>query len=128
MRNRAKCKKCNSVIESYHATDMVFCKCGEIYVDGGDALQCGAGDFSNFIRVDDKGNEIVVKVMEKDSEKKDVNPLYSKKPDRNELIKMFEEITNSYDRLPQGAMEAACTNYDLHSCMFLILQILKSSH
>ena len=35
MRNRAKCKLCSSVIESYHRYDEVSCKCGEINISGG---------------------------------------------------------------------------------------------
>lgn len=123
MRNRAKCKKCQSIIESFHATDMVFCKCGRIYVDGGDALKCGADDFNDFLRVDDQGNEIEIKVVE---ENKDEKPLYIDKPGRDELIKMLEEVINSYDRMPPIAMDAHCTNRDLQSCMFLMLQILRS--
>lgn len=33
--NRAKCKKCDDVITSYHVHDFVKCKCGAIAVDGG---------------------------------------------------------------------------------------------
>ena len=34
-RNRAKCKKCQDVIESKHRHDFVTCKCGSISLDGG---------------------------------------------------------------------------------------------
>ena len=33
--NKAKCKRCFSVIESRHRHDFVWCKCGAIAVDGG---------------------------------------------------------------------------------------------
>lgn len=33
--NKARCKKCNDVIESKHQHDFVSCRCGEIFVDGG---------------------------------------------------------------------------------------------
>ena len=35
VRNRAKCKKCEKVIESLHRHDFKTCKCGAIFVDGG---------------------------------------------------------------------------------------------
>lgn len=34
-RNRAKCKKCEDVIESTYGHDFKQCKCGAIFVDGG---------------------------------------------------------------------------------------------
>lgn len=33
--NRARCRKCDDVIESYNRHDFVWCKCGAIAVDGG---------------------------------------------------------------------------------------------
>lgn len=34
-KNSVRCKKCNTVIESKHRNDLVFCPCGNIGVDGG---------------------------------------------------------------------------------------------
>lgn len=33
--NKAKCRKCEDIIESKHVHDFVTCKCGAISVDGG---------------------------------------------------------------------------------------------
>lgn len=33
--NKAKCLKCQTVIESVHRHDFVRCKCGAVFVDGG---------------------------------------------------------------------------------------------
>lgn len=33
--NKAQCLNCNEIIESKHRHDLVICKCGDIYVDGG---------------------------------------------------------------------------------------------
>jgi len=33
--NKAKCLKCEDIIESKHRHDFVRCKCGAIFVDGG---------------------------------------------------------------------------------------------
>jgi hypothetical protein len=66
MRNRAKCKLCSSIIESMKLDDYVSCKCGAITINGGTyAYECRANHWENFIRVDDEGNEIIVKVEEK---------------------------------------------------------------
>lgn len=48
-KNAARCKLCKCRIESKSRHDFVFCKCGEIYVDGGlDYLRRGANDLNNF--------------------------------------------------------------------------------
>ena len=55
MKNRAKCKLCNSIIESFHRHDYVTCACGEIAVDGGlDYFKVIARDYANFLRIDDE--------------------------------------------------------------------------
>jgi hypothetical protein len=35
IKNSARCRKCNSIIESKHRHDFVWCKCQSIAVDGG---------------------------------------------------------------------------------------------
>lgn len=35
LKNKAKCLKCGDIIESKHRHDFVFCKCGDLAVDGG---------------------------------------------------------------------------------------------
>ncbi|WP_435886896.1 DUF7695 domain-containing protein [Streptomyces anulatus] len=35
LRNRARCRKCDDIIESLHRHDFRSCKCGAISVDGG---------------------------------------------------------------------------------------------
>ena len=48
--NRAKCLKCGDIIVSKHHYDFQRCKCGAIFVDGGnDYWRCG-GDLSNLLR------------------------------------------------------------------------------
>lgn len=116
MKNRAKCKLCNDTIESYHSTDYVICKCGEIAVDGGDALYCFAKDFNNFLRVDDQGNEIIVKV-------KDVKQLdTSTKSSKEDLLFALEETIKSYDNLPTEARYAPVN----HSDLLVVLRLLSS--
>ncbi|WP_423135861.1 DUF7695 domain-containing protein [Mammaliicoccus sciuri] len=41
IRNIAKCKICDDVIESKHTHDYVMCKCDVIFLDGGQRKQRG---------------------------------------------------------------------------------------
>lgn len=127
MRNRAKCKLCGDVIESFHSTDLVLCKCGEIEVDGGEALRCAAGDWNNFLRVDDQGNEIVVTVKNKDGFTDEENrELINHKPNKRELIEMLDEMVRNIEKLPTRAMSEPITHYDFAAALMLISQILKT--
>jgi hypothetical protein len=48
--SKAKCLKCNDIIESKHRHDFVRCSCKEIFLDGGDEyLRAGANDLSNIL-------------------------------------------------------------------------------
>ena len=38
-KNRVRCKKCNDIIESLYTHDFKRCKCGAIFVDGGQDYQ-----------------------------------------------------------------------------------------
>lgn len=120
MKNRAKCKLCNSIIESFHATDYVMCKCEEIALDGGDALYCFARDFKNFVRVDDEDNEVIVTMKE------DVKPLDMKKPSKEDLLAMLDEHIKSYERLPEVGLYSYVTQADLLSSLLLLQSILRS--
>lgn len=124
MRNRAKCKKCESIIESFHRHDHVTCKCGEIAIDGGpDYFRCMANELSNIIRVDDEGNEIIPVIRDKE----DVKPLDIglPKPSKQDKIKMLEEIIQGYERLSETGLNSYVTNYDLLSALMLLLSILR---
>lgn len=118
MKNRAKCKLCKSIIESFHSTDYVTCSCGEISVDGGEALLCAAKEWKNFVRVDDEGNEILVKVKDTPIE------IPHEKPTKKDLLKMLTDMVENYEKLPQHAMTAPVTNYDLWAALALLSSIL----
>lgn len=124
MKNRAKCKLCQAVIESYHPQDYVSCSCGEIAIDGGlDYFKVVAKDYSNFLRIDDEGNEIVVKVKEKEEV---ADPLHiDSKPTKEDLLKMLDELYNSIDALPAHAKTSPITHYDFGSLISLLSLILK---
>lgn len=136
MKNRAKCKLCNTIIESFHSTDYVICKCDEIAVDGGDALLCYAKDFSNFLRVDDEGNEIIVKEKVPETTKSStelsgrqgpylVNEQKPPTP-RDELIKELEGMIQTIENLPERALYQPVTQCELASVLMLLSAILRS--
>jgi hypothetical protein len=53
--NRAKCRLCQDVIVSKSRYDFVSCKCGEIFVDGGnDYWRRGAKNFNNLLTYNGK--------------------------------------------------------------------------
>lgn len=52
IKNKAKCLKCKDIIESAYRHDLVKCKCGAIFVDGGkDYQRYGFDDAKNFKRL-----------------------------------------------------------------------------
>lgn len=123
MRNRAKCKLCESIIESFHSTDMVQCKCGEISVDGGEALYCAAKDWHNFLRVDDMGNIIIPKIKTKE----EVNPIESSsKPTKKELLDILDCMVKNMEELPQNALVSSINHYDLLSVLILLSSIFRA--
>lgn len=144
MRNRAKCKLCNSIIESFHATDYVDCKCGEIGVDGGEALRCCAKSWDNFLRVDDEGNEIPVKIEEltkydradmepysyDESEKRNASTnekqqAHDTKPHKKDIIIMLDNMISDYDKLPQHVLQSPISHYDFLSLLLIISAFAK---
>lgn len=138
MKNRAKCKLCSSVIESFHSTDWIVCKCEEIAVGGGDALQCAARNWNNFLRIDDEGNEIEVKTSfaetgghgnnhdnqnqkNKNEATNDTSHVFT----RDELMNMLSEMIKNIDNLPPHVMSAPITHYDFSSLMILLLALFR---
>ncbi len=117
MRNRAKCKKCGTILESLNANDWIYCDCNEIGISGGkDNYRCFASDFSNFLRVDDEGNEVVVSV--KPAEEK-------QSPTKQDLMQELAEMIKSIDGLPGHAKLTAINHYDYGSLLYLILALFK---
>lgn len=127
MKNRAKCKICQLIIESYHSTDYVSCKCGHIAVDGGVAMRCYADDWNNFVRVDDEGNEIIIKICNELPSKlscESINP--EEKPSKEKMLELLDEMIKTYDSLPEHAKSTYVSHYDLLSALILISSILRS--
>jgi len=131
MKNRAKCKLCSSIIESFHNTDYVTCKCGHISVYGGPSLmQCGAENWDNFLRVDDNGSEVVVKIRDVNAlfdPKKTTSEIIQDRPTKQELISILDEMIAKIDTLPQHAMTAPISHYDYSALLILLSSIFKVS-
>lgn len=130
MKNRAKCKLCEEIIESHFLEDNVSCKCGEISISGGELKNwCAAKNWENFLRIDDEGNEVVPKIVIKPLsdllDDPDVKPLYNEKPTKEEMVEMLDKMIKSIEDLPQQAMTLPVNQYDLLSFMLLISSILK---
>ncbi len=94
-------------------------------------MECSAVDWNNFLRVDDKGNEIIVKVQGVNGdigtlEDNGVKPLYNENPTREDKLKMLDEMIKSYENLPTHALQAPITGYDFTSALLLISSILRS--
>lgn len=123
MRNRAKCKLCKDIIESFHSTDTVICKCGEISVSHGNSLCCASKNWENFLRVDDEGNEIIVKTESKEKQTDSI-VRHTKK----DLIDMLDMMIENIERLPQNAMSQPITHYDLVSALILLSSIFKQEN
>jgi hypothetical protein len=156
MRNRAKCRLCDDIIESMHPSDLQLCKCGEIGVDGGEALKCSARDWANFLRVDDEGKETAVRVQ--------LNPISNNErvlgslgdvmvnaamdalsgkgvsPQSNILVlgslalaekrrlvlEAVNEMISTYEKLPPAAMSSPVTYYDLLSVLLLLESLARN--
>lgn len=124
MKNRARCKKCNTVIESMHRTDYQECTCHEISVYGGpDLMQCGALSWSNFVRVDDAGNEIIVTIKDSNNiSKEDIKP---EKPSKKSLKLCVDQMIEYIERMPQYAREGYVTQYDFQTLLFVLSEFLS---
>ena len=136
MRNRAKCRKCKEIIESFALEDIIGCSCGTIAICGGNVkFQCWSDSWVDFIRIDEDGNEITVKVLNTEEAGKqvtsDVKQLYIEekplpKPDKKELLNELDLMIKNIEGLPQNALYAPVTHYDLVSALILVSALLRA--
>lgn len=123
MRNRAKCKLCESIIESINPSDCVSCLCGEIYVKGGELMFCAANNWENFLRIDSEGNVIVPKIEEGSN----VKPLdIVEKPSKKEILAALINLVETIENMPSYAMTTAITHYDWLSLLLLIRSFFEA--
>lgn len=126
MRNRAKCKLCKTIIESFHETDYVHCQCGEIAISGGlYHLWTEAKDYSNFLRIEEDGRETSVRHSDADKpsgDQPEAPPLITPRSMLNELKFRIE----ADESLPEKAQLLPITNLDQRYYMLLIHATLDS--
>jgi len=127
MRNRAKCKLCSSIIESFTINDYVSCECGEISIDGGAThLKVGAKNFENFLRLDEHDNEVPVKLV---GDAPDCTEVAKEEYDQLDLsrekkVEIVDAMIKYYEKLPQHALLSSPTQYDLLAIYLMIKRIL----
>lgn len=127
MKNRAKCKLCNEIIESLALHDYVTCKCGEIAVSGGSYhLYAYAKNFDNFLRVDDDENLVAVEYHEKKEDEKEEKQENAHTLSRQELIEELRSLRDIYKDLHSNEMFKPVTHSDLSSLIGLLYSILSS--
>jgi hypothetical protein len=127
MKNRAKCKLCDSIIESFHKFDYVTCKCSEISVSGGtDLMECGARDWENFVRIDDAGKEISIKIVDINNDITPPSDTSITKPSKSELLEMLNNMAKNIEDLPSSAMIQPVTHYDLLSLLLLLQALFEA--
>lgn len=127
MRNIAKCKLCSDIIESFHPTDMVVCKCGEIALDGGVNMNCFAKtDLHNIVRIDDEGNEIEVTVIDKNSNNTPTDDISRGLSPLEVTRRAIKDMTEYYQSLPPQALQGYVTGYDLLSVLLLVESLSKA--
>jgi len=119
MRNRAKCRLCEEVIESTHQYHLSTCSCGEIGVDGGTTyFRSIARNPKNFIRLDEDGNE-----LEPISDDQ-IEPM-PPKATKSEMLDMLKQMIKTMEQMPPQAMNSYVTNYDLYSVLLLFSGLFK---
>ena len=103
-----------------------MCSCGEISVYEGEALKCAAKDYSNFVRVDENGNEIIVKVIDRNSQTNTDTIAEAPKPTRADMLDMLDEMIRNIEKMPSHAMQQPINHYDYLSLMLLLSSILRA--
>ena len=127
MINRAKCLQCESIIESHLPNDMVKCKCGLIAVCDGPAMRMWPSGSPHFVRIDDMGNEIVVKyVAHLESEEQQQPPDHEKKDlSLQEAIEAFERSIEYNESMPYHAQTSFVMTMEVTAYLRSILNIVK---
>lgn len=128
MKNRAKCKLCNSIIESSFPGDVVYCECGEICVFNGDGMDMAPFGSPHFMRVDDRGNEIVVRYHQVQPEvNADEQPEEEPKDlGFSEAVQELQRLIDLDEQFLKQGNNAPVSRYDLSIYMLYIVKIFKS--
>lgn len=119
MKNRAKCRVCNDILENVKNLETVTCRCGEISLDTSpDGLHAHIkSDKNNLIFVDDEGNLIVPGTIEKES---------AKPPTKEELLDILDSMVENIRSLPPQAMHAPVNHSDFCSLLLFLSAFFRS--
>lgn len=126
MRNRAQCNVCKDVIESFQEFDYVSCKCDEIAITGGTIkYECFAKNWENFLRVDDNGHVVPIRVTDKEEDiEKFINE--PSPVSKEELIEEMARLIKYSENMSDQALSQPVSQYELLQFLSLIVTILKS--
>jgi hypothetical protein len=139
VRNVAKCKVCEDIIESKHLHDYVVCKCGEIAIVGGEDHWYAFGkNATSLIRIDEETNYLGGDIQPRsvcnqnaevhcNSNAKQGKDNEERGFSREELIDILDALAKSIERLPTGARLAPITHADHHDLITLISSIFRAS-
>jgi hypothetical protein len=120
MVNRAKCKLCQTILQTKHPHDYVTCNCGEITIGGGNEFfRAKIKSKENFLIIDDEGNEIVPK--DKVTSIQDELP----KPSKEDLLEILDDMYKRIEDLPMNAALAPITHADFAALIMLLSAIFK---
>lgn len=131
-RNRAKCKKCDDIIESFFVYDTVSCSCGEIAVSTGEGegdakYLSSANDFANFIRVDDMDKEVPVDYREnKEKDNKEAEPAEDNKDMAiDSLLDVLKNKIEIVSNLPTHIQQSFVTQMDLADALSVVYALFR---
>jgi len=132
--NRAKCALCGDIVQSFYASDVAVCRCGEVHVIGGEqqAFKPSSGNWANLLYVDDIGNKICVEAKnnaendpEQQSGETPPDETFFKGRTKKEFIEELQSMITLDLQLPKNAHIQQLTYVDLLRYMVVILDILK---
>lgn len=120
MRNKAKCKICQCIIQTISEEEWVACECGNLAMIGGEkGPRMRFNELSEIVMIDDSDNEVIPK-MKKDTE--EARP----KPTKKELLKILDEMNQRIEEMPPQAAVMAITHYDFSSLLILLASIFRA--
>lgn len=124
-RNRAKCKLCNEVIESFVLNDYVECSCGEIAISGGSyKYLVFAKDWNNLLRVSELNEEIAV-TEENKAEANAESAQEENGISLKDVLYSLESAATGIRNLPLHAQTSYVTHLDHLSLIVVAHQLFK---
>ena len=128
MINRAKCLQCESIIESHLPNEMIKCKCGLIAVCDGPAMRMWPTGSLHFVRIDEMGNEVRVKYVDKEAQegKEENPPADNPKPTLDEAIEALERSIEYNEKLPYHEQYSFVTSNEMTAYLKSIVNIIRN--